>query len=81
MCSGEEAPLLRKATGDDFVLVTPGIRLTGERTDDQSRIVTPVEAIRRGANYLVIGRPITQAPDPGAMLESIDESLNAGATA
>jgi len=81
VCSAEEAPLVRKATGDDFILVTPGIRLAGERSDDQARIVTPPEAIRRGANYLVIGRPVTQAPDPGAMLESIDESLGAGATA
>jgi orotidine-5'-phosphate decarboxylase len=81
VCSAEEAPLVRKATGEDFVLVTPGIRLAGERADDQARIVTPPEAIRRGANYLVIGRPVTQAPDPGAMLESIDESLGAGATA
>ena len=81
VCSAEEAPLVRKATGEDFVLVTPGIRLTAERTDDQQRIVTPPEAIKRGSNYLVIGRPITQAADPGAMLESIDESLSAGAPA
>jgi len=81
VCSAEEASLVRKATGEDFVLVTPGIRLGTERKDDQQRIVTPREAIKRGSNYLVIGRPITQAPDPGAMLESIDESLSAGAAA
>jgi len=81
VCSAEEAPLVRKATGEDFVLVTPGIRPGGEGADDQARVVTPPEAIRRGANYLVIGRPITHSPDPGAVLESIAESLDAGATA
>ena len=81
VCSAQEAPLIRKAAGDDFILVTPGIRLRDDRKDDQARIVTPAEAVRLGANYLVIGRPITQAPDPGAMLESIRESLDEGAAA
>ena len=81
VCSGEEAPLIRKAAGDDFILVTPGIRLKDDRKDDQARTVTPVEAVRLGANYLVIGRPITQAPDPAAMLASIRESLDEGAAA
>ncbi len=81
VCSAQEAPLIRKAAGEDFILVTPGIRLEDGLKDDQARIVTPVEAVRLGANYLVIGRPITQAPDPAAMLASIRESLETGAAA
>ncbi|HEY4999804.1 MAG TPA: orotidine 5'-phosphate decarboxylase / HUMPS family protein, partial [Usitatibacter sp.] len=81
VCSAQEAPILRKAAGSDFILVTPGIRLKSDRKDDQSRIVTPVEAVRLGADYLVIGRSITQAHDPAATLASIRESLGEGATA
>jgi orotidine-5'-phosphate decarboxylase len=79
VCSAQEAPSIRRATGDDFTLVTPGIRLEGAKADDQSRIVTPKEAIRLGANYLVIGRPITQAADPAGTLESIRLSLEGAA--
>ena len=81
VCSAQEAPLIRKAAGEDFILVTPGIRLNNDTKDDQVRVVTPVEAVRLGANYLVIGRPITQAADPAQMLATIRESLDAGATA
>jgi orotidine-5'-phosphate decarboxylase len=81
VCSAQEAPLIRKATGEDFVLVTPGIRLDGGSKDDQQRVVTPREAIRLGAHYLVIGRPITQSADPAATLESIRLSLEEGAPA
>ena len=80
VCSAQEAPLLRRAAGDDFVLVTPGIRLASDAKDDQSRVVTPVDAVRLGAHYLVIGRPITAAKDPAAILESIRASLE-GTTA
>jgi orotidine-5'-phosphate decarboxylase len=80
VCSAQEAPLIRNATGEDFLLVTPGIRLNDVR-DDQARVVTPVEAVRLGADYLVIGRSITQAPDPAAMLEEIRQSLGAGVSA
>jgi orotidine-5'-phosphate decarboxylase len=76
VCSALEAPLIRKAAGDDFTLVTPGIRLEAGTPDDQARIVTPREAVRLGADYLVIGRPITQAKDPGAVLAAIRESLS-----
>jgi orotidine-5'-phosphate decarboxylase len=75
VCSAQEAPLLRKATGEDFILVTPGIRLKTDDKNDQERIVTPVEAVRLGAHYLVMGRPITQSVDPAATLASIRESL------
>jgi orotidine-5'-phosphate decarboxylase len=75
VCSAREAPALRKATGADFTLVTPGIRLPGAGVQDQSRTVSPVEAVNLGADYLVVGRPITQAADPAAALESIRNSL------
>jgi len=75
VCSAEEASLLRGALGAGFVTVTPGIRLAGEAKGDQSRVVTPEEAVRRGAHYLVIGRPVTQSPDPAATLQLIARSL------
>jgi orotidine-5'-phosphate decarboxylase len=77
VCSAREARELRAATGSDFLLVTPGIRLPGAEAHDQSRTVAPAEAVRLGANYLVIGRPITQSADPAAALESIRSSLEA----
>ena len=73
--SAVEAPALRAALGPGFKLVTPGIRPAGSRTDDQARIITPEAAIANGADYLVIGRPITQAPDPLAALSAINASL------
>jgi orotidine-5'-phosphate decarboxylase len=81
VCSAQEAPALRAATGDDFLLVTPGIRLPEDARGDQVRVVTPPEAVRLGASYLVIGRPITGAADPVATLESIRQSLGESATA
>lgn len=77
VCSAQEAPALRTACGPDFTLVTPGIRLAGAATDDQVRIVTPDAAVAAGADYLVIGRPITQAADPLAVLAGINASLAA----
>jgi orotidine-5'-phosphate decarboxylase len=76
VCSALEAPVIRKAAGEDFTLVTPGIRLEAGDSHDQARIVTPREAVRLGADYLVIGRPITQARDPAEVLESIRLSLS-----
>ena len=63
VCSAQEAPLLRRHVPQDFCLVTPGIRPASASKDDQSRIVTPADALRQGSSYLVIGRPVTQAPD------------------
>jgi len=77
VCSAQEAPALRQACGPGFKLVTPGIRLAGAAADDQVRIVTPQAAVAAGADYLVIGRPITQAPDPLAVLTAINASLAA----
>lgn len=81
VCSAQEAPAIRAATGGDFTLVTPGIRLRGGDQGDQARVVTPVDALRLGANYLVIGRSITHSADPAATLESIRNSLEEGARA
>ena len=75
VCSAQEASRIRHATGPDFVLVTPGIRLADSAPDDQARTVTPPEAVRLGADYLVIGRPITQSKDPAGTLEAIRQSL------
>ncbi len=79
VCSAVEAPALRSALGPSFKLVTPGIRPAGSAKDDQARIVTPEAALAAGADYLVIGRPITQAPDPLAALDAINASLRAAA--
>jgi len=74
VCSAQEASLLRKDMGDDFCLVTPGIRLADSKIDDQRRIVTPETAIANGANYIVIGRPITQSKEPKAALTQLIDS-------
>jgi orotidine-5'-phosphate decarboxylase len=75
VCSAVEAPALRAARGKDFKLVTPGIRPAGASRDDQARTITPVDAVANGADFLVIGRPITQAADPLAALAAINASL------
>jgi len=75
VCSAVEAPGLRSAMGPRFTLVTPGIRPAGSARDDQTRIITPEAALANGADYLVIGRPITQAPDPVAALSAINATL------
>jgi orotidine-5'-phosphate decarboxylase len=71
VCSAQEAPLLRQDMGQDFLLVTPGIRLADSQQDDQCRVVTPEKAIADGVSYLVIGRPITQSTDPCKVLRTI----------
>ena len=75
VCSAQEASRLRAACGPAFKLVTPGIRLSGGPKADQARIVTPEEGVRLGADYLVIGRPITQSHDPRGTLASIRDAL------
>lgn len=76
VCSAEEALLLRKTLGKEFCLVTPGIRLAGSNANDQKRVVTPETAIAQGSDYLVIGRPITQAADPKVALDNILKHLS-----
>ena len=71
VCSPEEATSLRKIVGHQMHLVTPGIRPAGSSSDDQKRIMTPSRAIAAGADYLVVGRPITGAADPKAAAEAI----------
>lgn len=75
VCSAQEAAALRAALGPRFALVTPGIRLAGNRPDDQARVTTPADAVRLGSDYLVIGRPITRSADPLATLQQIDAEL------
>ena len=69
--SARELKIIRKELGSKLILVTPGIRLMDGQVNDQKRIVTPSQAINDGANFLVIGRPITASKDPGASLEHI----------
>lgn len=75
VCSAQEAKILRELIGQDFSLVTPGIRPEGSNADDQKRIVTPKQAMLDGSTYLVIGRPITKAENPTEMLKSILTSI------
>jgi orotidine-5'-phosphate decarboxylase len=75
VCSAQEAAMLKQALGQDFCLVTPGIRPADASQDDQTRIVTPKDAIALGSHYLVIGRPITQAPDPIVALNTIIKNI------
>ncbi len=77
VCSAEEATGLKAALGAEFQLVTPGIRLDNDAKGDQQRVVTPIDAIRLGSDYLVIGRSITHAKDPIATLHSINQQLAA----
>lgn len=77
VCSAQEAALLRRACGADFCLVTPGIRLADAAQDDQKRIVTPRDAVAHGADYLVVGRPITKSADPLAVLDRINADIAA----
>jgi orotidine-5'-phosphate decarboxylase len=75
VCSGQEVGQLKSTFGAGFKLVTPGIRPAGGDAGDQVRILTPEKAISLGADYLVIGRPITQAAEPLAALQKINQSI------
>ncbi|MEQ8427670.1 MAG: orotidine-5'-phosphate decarboxylase [Gammaproteobacteria bacterium] len=76
VCSAREAAQLKQSFGPEFCLVTPGIRPASAAKDDQKRIMTPAEAIKAGSHYLVIGRPITRAEDPGAALAAINAEIS-----
>ncbi len=75
VCSAAETRLLRAQIPDTFCLVTPGIRRPEDAANDQKRVVGPVEAIRNGSNYLVVGRPITQSESPAEALNSFNSAL------
>ncbi|MCF6472626.1 orotidine-5'-phosphate decarboxylase [Nonomuraea sp. MG754425] len=75
VCSPNEVPAVRAEVGAGITLITPGVRPTGAATQDQARVATPEQALADGADLLVIGRPITDAPDPGAAAAAIAASL------
>jgi len=75
VCSPREVAAVRSAVGPDITLITPGVRPAGSASNDQARVATPEEALLAGADLLVIGRPITGAPDPGAAAAAIAASL------
>jgi orotidine-5'-phosphate decarboxylase len=75
VCSAQEAGDLKAQMGNDFILVTPGIRPAGSDTGDQKRIMTPQQAMQCGSHYLVIGRPVTQARNPLTVLSEINRQL------
>jgi len=78
VCSAQEATMMRERLDEDdgFLLVSPGIRPTGSQADDQRRIMTPIDAIKAGSNYLVIGRPITQSGNPMGILSAINLEIS-----
>lgn len=75
VCSAQEAPRMRTELGNDFILVSPGIRPAGSAADDQRRIMTPQKALQAGSDYLVIGRPITQSDNPLGVLRTINSEI------
>ena len=77
VCSPEEASPLRLAVGNEMVFVTPGIRPQGSARGDQKRVTTPAQAVAAGADYLVVGRPITGASDPKAVAQAIVDEISA----
>jgi orotidine-5'-phosphate decarboxylase len=78
VASPQEVPLIREACGKDFLIVTPGVRPAFAAADDQKRITTPAEAVKTGADYLVIGRPISASPKPAEAAEAIIAEIVAG---
>jgi len=77
VCSAQEASRMQQQLGSDLLLVSPGIRPAGSKADDQRRIMTPVDALKAGSDYLVIGRPITQSDDPLGILRTINSEISA----
>ncbi|MEW6313590.1 MAG: orotidine-5'-phosphate decarboxylase [Pseudomonadota bacterium] len=75
VCSAQEAAMLKRECGAAFCLVTPGIRPADANLDDQQRVMTPRAALQAGADYLVIGRPVTRAADPLAVLQAISHDI------
>lgn len=78
VCSPHEIGLIRETAGDDMVIVTPGIRPKGAAKGDQARVTTPGEALRLGCDYIVVGRPITEAASPSDAAKAIVDELSRG---
>ncbi|MFQ5736191.1 MAG: orotidine-5'-phosphate decarboxylase [Thermodesulfobacteriota bacterium] len=78
VCSGLEAGAVKAEFGPDFLVISPGIRSAADAVDDQKRVTTPFEAIRNGADYIVVGRPIRKAPDPRAAAKAIAGQIEKG---
>lgn len=77
VASPQEASAIRQACGPEFLIITPGVRPSGSQVNDQGRIATPGGAVKSGANYLVIGRPITESADPRAAAQAIRQEMEA----
>jgi orotidine-5'-phosphate decarboxylase len=75
VCSPQEAAMMRELLGPDAYVVTPGVRPAGAALGDQKRVATPAQAVADGASHIVVGRPITQAPDPVAAFAAIADEL------
>ncbi len=75
VCSAHELTYLREKLGNNFLIVTPGIRPVWAKTNDQKRVVTPSKAIKLGANYIVIGRPISQSKNPELVINKIAKQM------
>ena len=80
VASAAEAAMVRETVGAEMLLVTPGVRPAGAAAGDQKRVATPAEAIRNGADYLVVGRPVTEAADPRAAAEALVAEIGVGLT-
>jgi orotidine-5'-phosphate decarboxylase len=80
VASAKELPLLRQKFGNEFQLIIPGIRPAGSALQDQARAATPAEAIRAGASYIVVGRPILQSPDPAGAADAIVDEISQAET-
>jgi orotidine-5'-phosphate decarboxylase len=78
VCAVEEVEQVRARAGEDFIIVTPGIRPEGSALGDQARTATPFEAAKAGSDYLVVGRPVRSASDPAAVCASILDEIQKG---
>lgn len=76
VCSAFEVPMIKKSCGPAFLAITPGIRLPGDQANDQTRIMTPAQALELGSDFLVVGRSITSAPAPATVLQDILSTFN-----
>jgi orotidine-5'-phosphate decarboxylase len=81
VCSGQEAGRIASEHGNALAILVPGVRLSGDTANDQSRVVTPSDAVRSGATYLVLGRTVTAAVDPAAAMRRVLDEIAAGAAA